>query len=73
LFLGLGGAETRFGLLAGPFELPQARRAGGPLSVGLRLVQLVTLAGVLSLCSQIVKVFDGHRLELNAGGSPICR
>ena len=57
----LDGAKTCFCLLAGSLELAHARRAGGPLSIGLGgLVQVVALAGVLSLCSQIVRVPGGH-------------
>jgi hypothetical protein len=54
------GAKTCFCLLPGSLELAHARRAGGPLSVGLGSVQLVALAGVLSLCSQIVQITCGH-------------
>jgi len=53
-FLCLCGAKTRFCLLVSAFELPQARQTGGTWSVDLGLVELVPLAGVLSLCSQIV-------------------
>jgi hypothetical protein len=62
LLLSLRKAKACFGLLAGPLELAQACRAGGSLSVGLRFVELVALAGVVSLRSQIVKVIGGHAL-----------
>ena len=60
--LRIDGAKTCFCPLAGSLELAHSRRAGGPLSVGLGLglVQVVALAGVLSLCSQIVRVPGGH-------------
>ena len=63
----LCGAKTRFCLLGGAFELAQARQAGGAWSVHLGLVELVTLAGVLSLYSQIVQMPGGHGLQCRAG------
>jgi hypothetical protein len=62
LLLSLSKAKPCFCLLVGPLELTQPRRAGGPLSVGLRFVQLVALAGVCSLRSQVVQVIGGHAL-----------
>jgi hypothetical protein len=62
LLLTLSKTKACFRPLAGPLELAQTVRAGGPLSVGLRFVELVALAGVLSLRSQIVKVIGGHAL-----------
>jgi hypothetical protein len=64
----LSGAKTCFCLLAGSLELAHACRAGGPLSIGLGLVQLVTLAGILSLCSQVVQMPGGQGVECRAGG-----
>ena len=65
-FLCLGGVQARFGLFTGPLELARAFGAGGPLSVGLGLVQVITLAGVLSLDSQVVEVPAGHGFESRA-------
>ena len=65
--LGLSGAQAFFCLLAGSLELAHACGAGRPLSVGPGLVQVVTLAGVLSLDSQIFKVPRGHGFESRAG------
>jgi hypothetical protein len=62
LLLSLGKTKACFRPLAGPLELAETGRAGGPLSVGLRFVELVALAGVVSLRSQIVKVIGGHVL-----------
>jgi len=62
LLLSLSKTKACIRPLAGPLELAQTVRAGGPLSVGLRFVELVALAGVLSLRSQIVKVIGGHAL-----------
>ena len=61
--LGLCSAKTCFCLLTRSFELAHACRAGGPLSVGLGLVQVETLAGVLCLGSQIVQMLGGHGFE----------
>jgi hypothetical protein len=66
--LGLGKAKACFCLLVGTLKLAQALRAGGPLSEGPRLVQLVTLAGVLSLCPKIVEVIGWHAHEYRAHG-----
>lgn len=60
LLLSLGKAKACFCLLAGALELAQAFCAGGPLSVGLCLVELIALAGVLSLRSQIAEVIGRH-------------
>jgi hypothetical protein len=60
LLLSLSKAKACFRLLVGPLELTQSCRAGGPLSVGLRFVELVALAGVRSLRSQVVQVIGGH-------------
>jgi hypothetical protein len=59
----LGGAKTCFCLLTGSLEPAHPCRAGEPLSIGLGLVQVVALAGVLSLCSQIVQMPGGHAFE----------
>jgi hypothetical protein len=64
----LRGAKTRFCALAGSFELAHTCWADGPLSVGLGLVQLVALAGILSLCSQVVQMPGEHELEDRGGG-----
>jgi hypothetical protein len=64
--LGLGKAKACFCLLVGALKLAQALRAGRPLPEGPRLVQLVTLAGVLSLCPQIVEVIGWHTHEYRA-------
>jgi hypothetical protein len=62
LLLSLSKAKAGLRLLVGPLELTQSRPAGGPLSVGLRFVELVALAGVCSLRSQVVQVIGGHAL-----------
>jgi hypothetical protein len=67
--LSLSGAKACFCALGGSLELAHARRAGRPLSIGLGLVQVVALAGVLSLCSQIVQVPGGHGFESRTGVS----
>src|SRR6185437_14349780 len=67
LLLGLSKAEACFRLLVVPLELAQPCGAGGLLSVGLCSVQLVALAGVISLRSQIVQVFDRHALAVFRG------
>lgn len=58
--LGLGGTKTCFCLLICPLQLSQTHRAGEVLPKGLRLIELVALAGVLGLCLQVVQVLDGH-------------
>src|SRR6185437_9464798 len=63
----LSKAEACFRLLVVPLELAQPCGAGGLLSVGLCSVQLVALAGVISLRSQIVQVFDRHALAVFRG------
>jgi hypothetical protein len=62
LLLSLGKAKACFRLLVGPLELTHSCRTRGPLSVGLRFVELVALAGVCSLRSQVVQVIGGHAL-----------
>lgn len=72
----LGRVKTCFCLLACPLELTHACGARGALSIGPGLAQVIPLAGVPSLCSQIVEVAGGHGLaptvlRLNAIGAPI--
>ena len=59
----LSEAETCFCLLGGPLQLAHARRARGAWAIGLGLVQVVALAGVLSLRSQVVEIPGGHGLN----------
>src|SRR5205085_11915961 len=61
LLLAFSKAEPCRGLLGGTFELSQACQAGGPLSEGSRLVQLVALAGIPGLRPQVVQVIAGHK------------
>jgi hypothetical protein len=69
----LSGAKTRFCLLVGAFELAQARQAGGALPVDLGLVELIALAGVLSLGSQIVQMPGGLGFSVEGRGWHSCR
>ncbi len=62
--LSLSSPKTCLCPLAGSLELAHTRLAGGPLSVRLGLVQVVTLAGVLSLGSEVVEMRGGHRFSL---------
>jgi hypothetical protein len=58
--LRLGGAKARFCLLGDSLELAQPCRAGGALSVGLGLVEVISLAGMPSLRSEIIEMTGGH-------------
>jgi hypothetical protein len=58
LLLGHSCAKAHFRLLVDPLELTETHPAGEASPEGLRLIQLITLAGVFSLRSQIVQVFD---------------
>jgi hypothetical protein len=48
--------EARFRLLARSLKFTHAGLAGGSLSVGPGFVELVTLAGMLSLSAQIIQM-----------------
>jgi hypothetical protein len=64
LRLSLGKAKACLRLLVDSFKLEKTCRAGGPLSVGLRFVELVTVAGVFGLRSQIVQVIGVHAIDV---------